>query len=479
MLPRPRARAALLAGFGALLTINVAGAIDMWFALRELQSRSSTVLREYLHRDQILQRARDSAYLSTTYLRDFVLDPDPSQSQAHLAALRSLRAQLDAAITEYSPLVDANEHGAFEELVAGVARYWKDVDPIFNWSPQQRRQRGFQFLAQQILPQRVRLLALTDSIASINHQELRHRENLLSDLYYQAKWRLGLIFAVSLLLGVTVAVISFVYLSRLERGARSSFNELLKTREELERLSIRLVEAQEQERRALSRELHDEVGQSLSALLVDVANAAAASPPGNSDLEARHNSIRCLAEQTLHVIRNMSLLLRPSMLDDLGLVPALEWQAREMSRRTGLTVRVEAGGIPDHLPEDVRTCVYRLVQEALNNSLRHAAAHRVDIILRLDDARLLVLVRDDGVGFDPQTLHGSNRAAGRMGAGLIGIDERVRVLGGAVRVESSPGRGCLVQAELPLAPSALQPAAAAPGSRGPDELNNYDLNTSR
>jgi len=477
MLPRPQARAALLAGFGALLAINVAGAVDMWFTLRELQTRSSTVLREYLRRDQILQRARNNAYLSTTILRDFVLDPDASQSQAHLDALRSLRAQLNAAIAEYRPLADANEQAAFEELTAGVAQYWKDVDPIFNWSKEERRQQGFQFLAQRIVPQRARLLDLADSVGAINQEELRHRENLLSDLYRQAGWRLGLVLAVSLLLGLGVAVISFVYLSRLERSARSSFQEVLKTHEELERLSVRLVEAQEQERRALSRELHDEVGQSLSALLVDVANAAAAAPTDNAGLAARHNSIRRLAEQSLHVIRNMSLLLRPSMLDDLGLVPALEWHAREMSRRTGLTVEVEANGIPDELPEDVRTCVYRVVQEALNNCLRHAAAKRVDIILRLDDARLLVLVRDDGVGFDPHSLRRQGQAGGgRMGVGLIGIDERVRVLGGVARVESSAGRGCLVQAELPLAPAARgrnEPEARASGA---NELRDHDHN---
>lgn len=464
MVPRPQARTALLAGFGALLAINVVGAVDTWFTLNELQNRSSTVLREYLHRDQILQRARNNAYLSTTILRDFVLDPDPSQSQGHLVALRNLRAQLNAAIDEYRPLVDVSERKAFEQLVAGVAQYWNDVDPIFSWSPAQRRQRGFQFLAQRILPQRARLLDLADSIGSINQQELHHRESLLSGLYRQARWRVGLVLAVSLLLGAAVAIISFVYLLRLERSARSSFNEVLQTRGELERLSLSLVEAQELERRALSRELHDEVGQSLSALLVDVANAAAASPPDNPGLEARHNSIRRLAEQSLHVIRNMSLLLRPSMLDDLGLVPALEWQAREMARRTGLAVQVEANDIPDELPEDVRTCVYRVVQEALNNCLRHAAARRVDIVLRLDDARLLVLVRDDGIGFDPQALRGQTHSGGgRMGAGLIGIDERVRVLGGIVRVESSPGRGCLVQAELPLAQSARRRADGGSG----------------
>lgn len=449
-LPRPKARTALLVGYGALMAIAVAGTGNLWVTLHQLQSHSSKILDEYLRRERVIQQARTNAYLSTTFLRDFVLDPDPSRSEAHLNGLRSFRARLNAAIAEYRPLADAGNRVAFEELAQGVRHFWEDVDPVFSWSAAQRRRNGFQFLAQRILPQRARLIELTDSIGTINQQELYHHEAMLNDLYRQARWHLGLVLALSLLLGAGVAAVSFLYLSGLERTAHSSFDEVVQTRGELERLSLRLVEAQEQERRMLARELHDEVGQSLSALLVDVANATASSPPGHPDLEARHTSIRGLAEHTLHVIRNMSLLLRPSMLDDLGLVPALEWQARELSRRSGLEVQVEADDVPDDLPEDVRTCVYRVVQEALNNCLRHAAARRVDVIVRSDGSRLLVLIRDDGVGFDPRALRGEANAGSRRGAGLIGIDERVRVLGGTVRVESSPGRGCLVQAELPL-----------------------------
>ena len=480
VLPRPQARAALTAGFGVLLVIVVVGAADIWVTLGELRSRSSTILHEYLRRDEILNRARDDAYLSATYLRDFVLDPELSHSRAHLEALEDLHSQLNAALAEYRPLVDAEESTAFAELDAGVEQFWRDVDPVLSWTPEQRRRDGYRFLAQNILPQRAHLVSLTEAIGMINEQELHRRETLLTNVYRDVRWRLGLALLVSLLLGTAVAVVSLLYLSRLERSVRTSFEEVVETREELKRLSLRLVEVQEQERRALSRELHDEVGQSLSALLLDVANASAAAPLDNTDLAARHSSIRRLAEQTLHVIRNMSLLLRPSMLDDLGLLPALEWQARETSRRTGMAVQVEADGVPEELPEQIRTCIYRVVQEALNNCVRHAAAKRADIILRVDEARLLVLVRDDGVGFEPR----ANRNTGgtgtsRTGVGLIGIDERVRALGGIVRVESSPGRGCLVQAELPLAQSSLARTDGDGGPSGVVERKEYDHHTSR
>jgi signal transduction histidine kinase len=441
--PHSRARVAILVGFGALFIVAALGSLDMWLALRQIQRRSSEILDDYLQRDEILQRIRTGAFLSTTLLRDFVLDPDPSQSAPHLAALRRYRTGLDGDIARYAPLVDANERRSFEDLESSLQRYWQDVAPVFEWTSTQRRRNGFRFLAAQILPQRARLLELTDAISAINQQELRHRQQRLNELYSQTRGRLGVGLILALLFGVSVAAVSFAYLTRLERQARARIEEILRTREELERLSVRLVEAQEQERRAISRELHDEVGQSLSALLMDVGNAAAVTPPDARELTERHASIRALAEQSLRVIRNMALLLRPSMLDDLGLAPALEWQAREISRRAGIEVQVDADECPDDLPEAVRTCVYRVVQEALNNCLRHASATRAEILLRRDGARLLILVRDNGHGFDPRT---------RRGAGLIGMEERVRILNGTLRVESSPGHGSIVQAELPLTP---------------------------
>ena len=120
------------------------------------------------------------------------------------------------------------------------------------------------------------------------------------------------------------------------------YQEGARTRRELQELSARLLSAQEEERRAISRELHDEVGQSLSALLMEAGNAAAHVPPDSAEVRRHVDSIKRLAEASVNVIRNMTLLLRPSMLDDFGLVPALEWQAREVSKRTGLRVQVSA-----------------------------------------------------------------------------------------------------------------------------------------
>ena len=148
-----------------------------------------------------------------------------------------------------------------------------------------------------------------------------------------------------------------------------------------------------------------------------------------------------MVEDSVGVVRNMALLLRPSMLDDLGLVPALQWQAREVSKRTGVRVKVAAEGVSEDLPEDHKTCIYRVVQEALHNCVQHSEASMVRVTVRQEPSRILLAIQDDGKGFDAQQ---------ERGMGLLGMQERVSHLGGTFSVESLPGSGAIVCIVLPL-----------------------------
>ena len=201
-----------------------------------------------------------------------------------------------------------------------------------------------------------------------------------------------------------------------------------------------LLRAQENERRALARELHDEVGQSLSAILMETEGAECADHP--TETREHLSSIRTLAERTINQVRDLALLLRPSMLDDLGLAPALNWHARETSKRTGRNVMVSSDDTIDSLPEDHQTCIYRLVQEAVNNAVRHANPRTIQVSVRKEGQKVEVTVRDDGAGFDTRVMRG---------LGLLGMEERVRRLGGRLQINSEPGQGTLIQAALPVA----------------------------
>jgi signal transduction histidine kinase len=247
---------------------------------------------------------------------------------------------------------------------------------------------------------------------------------------------------IAISLGVLVAAASIFRISRLERESDRQRSRTERAERELRRLSRELVRAQEAERRSLSRELHDEVGQTLTALRMELANLEAIRNSPGEEFATRLREAKQLAERTLESVRDLAMGLRPAMLDDLGLGPALEWQGREFSRRSGIPVEVQIDGVVDELPDNHRTCIFRIVQEALTNCARHAQAKSIRVTAHGGPGAVFLSVQDDGVGFA-----GSE---GR-GLGLIGIEERARELGGSVALRSEPGKGTTLRVELPWA----------------------------
>jgi len=307
------------------------------------------------------------------------------------------------------------------------------------------RHRSAEYLSNELVRRRTAMLELVDRIDQISTWQLHAGDEALDAAFQNLRLRLIVMLGVTLGVGLLLATFTIRRTLHLETELQKRYEEGVRARGELQDLSARLVSAQEEERRAISRELHDEVGQSLSALLMEAANAgnAAARVPGGSVDVRRHvESIKKLAEASVNVIRNMTLLLRPSMLDDFGLVPALEWQAREVSKRTGLRVHVTAEEASGELPDQLRTCIYRVVQEALHNCARHSQARTVRVTVRQAAHKILLSVEDDGHGFDARRVRG---------LGLVGMEERVTHLGGAFEVLSRPGAGTKVEVELPLA----------------------------
>ena len=241
------------------------------------------------------------------------------------------------------------------------------------------------------------------------------------------------------------------YQDHLEHLVDQRTAELRAANDRLASLSQRLMHAQEDERRHIARELHDEIGQALTALRMSLQAARHAHPIPAPQMD---DAIR-IAEHTLQQVRDLSLDLRPSLLDDLGLVPALRWYIDRQAQRTGLAVVFEADTPDERLPADLEVACFRFVQEALTNIARHAQASQVQIRLRRRDRGLALEVADDGVGFDvADTLDEAVRGGS---IGLLGMEERVQLAGGQMEIESGQGKGTLIRARFPLAP--LLPAA--------------------
>jgi signal transduction histidine kinase len=203
----------------------------------------------------------------------------------------------------------------------------------------------------------------------------------------------------------------------------------------------RVVSAQEAERRRLARELHDETGQALTSILLGLR--AVEDAEGELELREAIGEVRDLVRSTLRDVRRLAVELRPTALDDFGLVPALERLTDSFAEQTGISVDFQASLTSGRLPTEIETALYRIVQESLTNIVKHARAGSVSVVLTRKEDAVSVVVEDDGVGFEP----GRPRDGG---IGLLGMQERVALLGGRLAIESRPGAGTTFVAEVPL-----------------------------
>lgn len=220
--------------------------------------------------------------------------------------------------------------------------------------------------------------------------------------------------------------------------------------DEIRQLSRRLIQGSEDERKRLAADLHDEFGQSLSALHLGVRSLAGSLPRQLNEQQAHCESLTNIIEELAENVRKISSDLRPDMLDHLGLIPTLEWYVRELAQRAPLDIKFEAVGFKRRLDPRVEIVLYRIMQEALNNVVKHAQADQVSIRLTYSHPTAIMVISDNGKGFDPSDLHPDIER--RQGIGLISMRERVASVGGSIDIRSAPGKGCTIRVALPERP---------------------------
>lgn len=434
-------RFALTAGFGGLLFIITLAGGDTLRVLRQIRTNGEQIRQEFFFRNHVLNNIRSDLYLSGTYVRDYLLEPESDRADSYRSTLEKVKTQMDSALESYGRNIEPEEAKPYAALKIELARYWDVLGPVLQLNSHERQQKGYAFLRDEVFPRRMAMLDIANRIAEINEQQLREGNERDAALLSSFQNRLAITVLLTLSFGVVLAAFSTRKILKLEARAHTQYHEVVEARKQLENLSASLVQAQETERRSLARELHDEVGQALSAVLVELRNLSAGHISQSEEQLSRHvETIKGLVENTVRTVRNMSLLLRPSMLDDLGLIPALRWQAREVSRRTCMDVTVGTDFVSDNLPDEYKTCIYRVVQEALHNCSRHSYATAVRIQVMQGPELLTLSIRDNGRGFDVQH---------SKGLGLLGIEERVAHLGGTCEIHSEPGSGTIIAIELP------------------------------
>jgi signal transduction histidine kinase len=419
-------------------------------SLRTASTRVETIYsrldtRSAYHRqvDGRLRDLRSDLQRSSIVVRDYLMEPQPAQALAYRNRLAELRASTFRTIDELGALIRTSSDGeSIEGLRAGVAEYWKAYDPLFGWTVGEKMTRSAAFLRSEVLPRRNAVLAIVQEIERLNDRNLAAEREAAAGRRESIQIALDRLMWQTLGLGLLVAAGSVLRLRILERRAHEQRRAAQEAESRMRQLSQQLVATQEEERRKLSRELHDHVGQMLTALRMELGRMERLRMPTNTPLSHAIVESRELVDAMVRTVRDLAQGLRPSMLDDLGLQSALEWHVRDFTRRFGLPVDLRIESALDGLPDQYRTCIYRVVQEAMTNCARHSGAGRVDVTLRQEGALLTITIADDGVGMQPVP-----RTAG---LGLRGLEERVRELDGQMTIGTSPRGGTMLTIALPV-----------------------------
>ncbi len=433
---------ALVGGFAVVFSLWLAWGYRLSRDLQDIERSVAGVHDAYVHGEQTLSRIRTNVLLSSIYVRDALLD-SATPRRNYRGELSQLRTEVDAALSAYLPKVvsdDEREH--WLRLQNELTDFWASRDMPFLSDATLRQEEASALLRGRIAPRRETILGIVDELSALQSQANDRRQAAAQALHRAVRLRMLSMGGLTLFAALIVAVAASRHVGRLQREIDRQRTAETQNLRDLERLSARLVDAQEQERRALARELHDEVGQALTAVKMDIGIALRAHNPAAARAaleEARH-----LAETTLHSVRDLSQLLHPSLLDDFGLSATLTTYLRSFAQRTGIDARM-AETIDLRLASATEVCVYRIVQEALNNITQHSGASSCIVSLRAVDDTLHLAISDNGRGLTrPQTA--------APGLGLIGMRERAQSLGGTFRILSHGGAdsGARIEVTLPL-----------------------------
>ena len=455
-------RAAVFLGFGLIFGLWLFAWVQLSVRITEAQARAAAINARYLKAQEGLANIRTQVLAASVAFRDALLDPDPNNMAQYRDQLEQTYAALDRLLFDYRPVSDsAAEREQFARLRDGLAAYRRTMLELLAGERSAWLAEARSLLRQRVTPRRDEAIAISESIQSLNRAGYMQQQAEISGEYQTIQRQLGRFLGLALAIGIAIAVLAIVFAGRLEQQLRQQRTRAVALSQELQALSAKLVTAQEQERRHIARELHDEIGQALTAVKVELAYAQQKIEGAHGPGAVLHDARR-ITDSALHQVRDLSYLLHPAALDEFGLVSAIDAHLKSFSRRHGIAVDLIHNGMNERLPGEIESAAYRIVQEATTNIAKHARATECRVHLMRGES-LRIIVEDNGEGFDPAAA----RSSDRLGLGLIGIRERASHLNGVVQVDSGPGRGTRITVELPARRSTDKLASSAPVAVSP------------
>lgn len=448
---RATLRFALVAGFGLTASLWLLASYMVSQRVSHTRREAEGLSARYLATQDVLSTVRAQVLFASVIVRDALLDPNPRPSAEYLAEVEGTYGGIDAALERYEPVLEGpNERARVQHLRDEISAFRRASLEILatdsrTWQTEARS------LLQRVLPKRESVIAVSEELQSLNRAMYVAQQGETATLQAQLQRQVLLVLGIALGLSLIIAWAAYRHGVRLENRLIEQRRREQDISADLHRLSAGIVKVQEDERQRIARELHDEVGQALSALALELASAEhrLQRTHGRGDLR----EARALTDGALRAVRDLSQLLHPSVLEDLGLSAALRSFLRGIARRTDLDCTLTDDVVAARLPPDVERAVYRITQEAMTNILRHARARKVSVRLATDDERLSVEITDDGIGFE---LADTARFGRQSGLGLLSMRERVSHLGGSLVIDTAPGRGTRLVVELPLHPDVAE-----------------------
>jgi len=445
-------RVALATGFAIVFSLWLLWGYQLGRSLQNIERSVASVHEQYVRGEQTLSKVRTNVLLGSIYLRDALIDTAAAHREEYRAELARLREAVEQALTAYVPEVGSKaEREHWARLQTELAEFWASRELALTDSGPRTPEQASALLRTRVVPRRETILEVLDQLAALQAEANRRRQEEANALYAQVRFRLMSMGGATLLMALVVAVMASRHVSRLQREIERQRAAEQQNRQDLERLSARLVDAQEAERRKLARELHDEVGQALTAVKMDIGIALRSD--NRIRVKGALEEASELAETTLRGVRDLSQLLHPSTLDDFGLPTALATYLRSFSQRTGIRAHL-AETVDDRLVASIEVCVYRIVQEAFNNIVQHSGASACTVSLSAGTGALRLVIEDNGRGMGAFP----RPADARRGLGLIGMRERAQALGGTFFIENAATGGTRIAVTLPLQVAPAQSA---------------------
>jgi signal transduction histidine kinase len=438
-------RGALVIGFGVTLGLWLYTGITFDRRIATVRHEADAISERYTRAQELLSTVRAQVLLGALTVREALLDVSSQSSEQYHEQLVASNHIITMALADYEPVMGtADETQRLGALRSEIERFnatsLEVIGDVSGRTPAQIRM----LLNQRIGPRREAALAISEEITTLNRNAFVKQQADEAEIYRAAERHSRQQLGGALVIGLGVLLLTSLYAWRLESRLRQQMKRDAAISAELQQASAKVLNAQEEERRTIARELHDEVGQALTAIRVelDVAQrrlASSGAPP-----ETLHEA-QAITDGALQTVRSISQLLHPAALDDLGLSAVIEASLRGLARRHNIRARLHQVGLSERLPREVELAAYRIVQEALTNVAKHAQATECNVRLTQLSDRLLVEVEDNGVGFIDDT----DRPIVARGLGLVSVRERAVRLGGTFNVLSSPGEGTRVIVSLP------------------------------